>query len=123
MLSFHFGLPAPDLLARVKGWGAQVLSSATTVEEAVWLEANGADAVIAQGWEAGGHRGHFLKPDLDLSGQAGLFALLPRIVAAVRIPVIPAGAIVDAASVPAALAPGAAGVPAGPDFRPSLIHT
>ena len=128
VVSFHFGLPAPDLLARVKAWGAKVLSSATTVEEAVWLEANGADAVIAQGWEAGGHRGHFLKPDLDLSGQAGLFALLPRIVAAVRIPVIAAGAIVDAASVRAALALGAAGVQAGtaflccPEARTSAVH-
>ena len=128
VVSFHFGLPAPDLLARVQAWGAKVLSSATTVEEAVWLEANGADAVIAQGWEAGGHRGHFLKPDLDLSGQAGLFALLPRIVAAVRIPVIAAGAIVDAASVRAALALGAAGVQAGtaflccPEARTSAVH-
>ncbi len=128
VVSFHFGLPAPDLLARVKGWGAQVLSSATTVEEAVWLEANGADAVIAQGWEAGGHRGHFLKPDLDLSGQAGLFALLPRIVAAVRIPVIAAGAIADAAGVRAALALGAAGVQVGtaflccPEARTSAVH-
>jgi len=128
VVSFHFGLPAPDLLARVQAWGAKVLSSATTVEEAVWLEANGADAVIAQGWEAGGHRGHFLKPDLDLAGQAGLFALLPRIVAAVRIPVIAAGAIVDAASVRAALALGAAGVQAGtaflccPEARTSAVH-
>jgi nitronate monooxygenase len=128
VVSFHFGLPAPDLLARVKAWGTKVLSSATTVEEAVWLEANGADAVIAQGWEAGGHRGHFLKPDLDLSGQAGLFALLPRILAAVRIPVIAAGAIVDAASVRAALALGAAGVQAGtaflccPEARTSAVH-
>ena len=128
VVSFHFGLPAPDLLARVKAWGAKVLSSATTVEEAVWLQANGADAVIAQGWEAGGHRGHFLKPDLDLAGQAGLFALLPRIVAAVRIPVIAAGAIVDAAAVRAALALGAAGVQAGtaflccPEARTSAVH-
>ncbi|MCE2691670.1 MAG: nitronate monooxygenase family protein [Rubrivivax sp.] len=128
VVSFHFGLPAPDLLARVQAWGAKVLSSATTVEEAVWLQANGADAVIAQGWEAGGHRGHFLKPDLDLSGQAGLFALLPRIVAAVHIPVIAAGAIVNAASVRAALALGAAGVQAGtaflccPEARTSAVH-
>ena len=128
VVSFHFGLPAPDLLSRVKAWGTKVLSSATTVEEAVWLQANGADAVIAQGWEAGGHRGHFLKPDLDLAGQAGLFALLPRIVAAVRIPVIAAGAIVDAASVRATLALGAAGVQAGtaflccPEARTSAVH-
>lgn len=128
VVSFHFGLPAPDLLARVKTWGAKVLSSATTVEEAVWLQAHGADVVIAQGWEAGGHRGHFLKPDLDLAGQAGLFALLPRIAAAVRIPVIAAGALVDAASARAALALGAAGVQAGtaflccPEARTSAVH-
>ena len=60
VVSFHFGLPAPDLLERVKGWGAVVLSSATTVAEARWLEAHGADAIIAQGLEAGGHRGTFL---------------------------------------------------------------
>ncbi|MFM8767847.1 MAG: NAD(P)H-dependent flavin oxidoreductase, partial [Rubrivivax sp.] len=128
VVSFHFGLPAPDLLSRVKAWGAKVLSSATTVEEAQWLQAHGADAVIAQGWEAGGHRGHFLKPDLDLSGQAGLFALLPRIVSAVHVPVIAAGAIVDAASVRAALSLGAAGVQAGtaflccPEARTSAVH-
>lgn len=128
VLSFHFGLPAPHLVARIKRWGSKVLSSATTVEEAQWLEAHGADAVIAQGWEAGGHRGHFLKADLDLSGQMGLFALLPRIVAAVRVPVIAAGAIVDAASARAALALGAAGVQAGtaflccPEARTSAVH-
>ena len=128
VISFHFGLPAPHLVDRIKRWGTKVLSSATTVEEALWLEAHGADAVIAQGWEAGGHRGHFLKADQDLSGQAGLFALLPRIVAAVRVPVIAAGAIVDAASARAALALGAAGVQAGtaflccPEARTSAVH-
>src|SRR5262249_35508873 len=63
VVSFHFGLPSPDLMARVRGWGAKVLSSATTVEEAVWLEARGVDAIIAQGLEAGGHRGTFLSDD------------------------------------------------------------
>jgi nitronate monooxygenase len=128
VLSFHFGLPAPHLVARVKRWGARVLSSATTVEEARWLEAHGADAVIAQGWEAGGHRGHFLRPDLDTAGQTGLFALLPQVVQAVRVPVIAAGGIVDAATVQAALALGAAGVQAGTVFlccteaRTSAVH-
>jgi nitronate monooxygenase len=128
VLSFHFGLPAPHLVARVKRWGAKVLSSATTVEEARWLEAHGADAVIAQGWEAGGHRGHFLRPDLDTAGQTGLFALLPQVVQAVRVPVIAAGGIVDAATVRAALALGAAGVQAGTVFlccteaRTSAVH-
>ncbi len=111
VVSFHFGLPAPDLLARVKSWGAKVLSSATTVEEALWLEANGADAVIAQGLEAGGHRGHFLSD--DLTKQLGTFALVPQVVKAVRIPVIAAGGIADAAGVRAAMALGAAGVQVG----------
>ncbi|MDI4632842.1 nitronate monooxygenase [Pelomonas sp. V22] len=105
IVSFHFGLPAPELIARVKRWGAQVWSSATTVEEARWLEAHGADAVIAQGLEAGGHRGHFLSP--TLSRQLGLFALLPQIVAAVKVPVIAAGGIADAAGVRAVLGLGA----------------
>ncbi|MDR2154888.1 MAG: nitronate monooxygenase [Burkholderiaceae bacterium] len=111
VVSFHFGLPAPELLARVKSWGAFVLSSATTVEEARWLEQHGADAIIAQGLEAGGHRGHFL--NTDLSAQMGAFALLPQITAAVRLPVIAAGGIADAAGVRAALALGACGVQVG----------
>ncbi|WP_050797396.1 NAD(P)H-dependent flavin oxidoreductase [Hylemonella gracilis] len=111
VVSFHFGLPAPDLLARVRGWGSKILSSATTVEEALWLERQGVDAVIAQGLEAGGHRGHFLSR--EVSTQMGTFALLPQIARAVRIPVIAAGGIVDAAGVAAALALGASGVQAG----------
>lgn len=114
VVSFHFGLPAAPLLARVKGWGARVLASATTVDEALWLVDRGADAVIAQGLEAGGHRGHFLDLD-DLTRQAGTFALLPQVVAAVghRVPVIAAGGIADAAGVAAAIALGAAGVQVG----------
>lgn len=111
VVSFHYGLPAPELLARVKSWGAFVLSSATTVREALWLQQHGADAIIAQGLEAGGHRGHFLSH--DLSEQMGSFALLPQVVAAVQLPVIAAGGIADAAGVRAALALGAAGVQAG----------
>lgn len=111
VLSFHFGLPAPALLARAKAWGAFVLSSATTVREALWLEEHGADAIIAQGLEAGGHRGHFLSD--DLSEQLGTFALLPQVVAAVRVPVIAAGGVADAAGVRAAMALGAAGVQVG----------
>ncbi|HOB67621.1 nitronate monooxygenase [Ottowia sp.] len=111
VVSFHFGLPAPDLLARVKSWGAFVLASATTVREALWLQEHGADAVIAQGLEAGGHRGHFL--GMDLSEQMGTFTLLPQVVQAVRLPVIAAGGVADAASVRAAMALGAAGVQVG----------
>jgi nitronate monooxygenase len=105
VVSFHFGLPAPGLLARVRGWGAKVLSSATTVEEARWLEAHGADAIIAQGAEAGGHRGSFLAENLDAA--LGTFALVPQIVDAVKVPVIAAGGIADARGVSAALALGA----------------
>jgi nitronate monooxygenase len=102
VVSFHFGLPAPELLARVKASGARVLSSATTVDEARWLEAHGADAVIAQGLEAGGHRGMFLTG--DVTTQLGTLALVPQIVAAVKLPVIAAGGIADARGVAAARA-------------------
>ena len=114
VVSFHFGLPAPELLARVKGWGAKVLASATTVEEARWLEAHGADAVIAQGLEAGGHRGIFLSD--DLTTQIGTMALLPQILRAVKLPVIAAGGIADARGVAAAMALGAAGVQVGTSY-------
>lgn len=126
VVSFHFGLPSAALLARVKGWGAKVLSSATTVDEARWLEANGADAVIAQGLEAGGHRGIFLSE--DLTTQVGTMALLPQIVNAVRVPVIAAGGIADAQGVAAAMALGAAGVQLGtsyllcPEATSSAVH-
>lgn len=114
IVSFHFGLPPADLLARVKGWGAKVLSSATTVDEARYLEERGVDAVIAQGVEAGGHRGMFLTR--DLTTQVGTMALVPQVVAAVKIPVIAAGGIADAAGVAAALALGASGVQVGTAF-------
>lgn len=126
MVSFHFGLPSPELLARVKAWGAKVLSSATTVDEARWLEAHGADAIVAQGLEAGGHRGHFLSD--DLSAQLGTLALVPQVVRAVRVPVIAAGGIADANGVAAAIALGAAGVQVGtayllcPEATTSAVH-
>src|SRR5436190_16261495 len=111
VVSFHFGLPAADLIARIKTFGAKVLASATTVDEARWLQAHGADAIIAQGLEAGGHRGMFLCADLDT--QIGTFALVPQIAQAVEVPVIAAGGIADAAGVAAAIALGAAGVQVG----------
>ena len=126
VVSFHFGLPSAELLARVKACGAKILSSATTVEEALWLEAHGADAIIAQGLEAGGHRGHFL--DRDISRQLGTFALLPQMVQAVKLPVIAAGGIADARGVRAAMALGAAGVQIGtaylccPEASTSAVH-
>lgn len=126
VVSFHFGLPSPELLARVRSWGARTLSSATTVEEALWLEAGGVDAIIAQGLEAGGHRGIFLSD--DLTTQMGTLALLPQIVRAVKVPVIAAGGIADVQGVRAAAALGAAGVQLGtaymlcPEATTSAVH-
>lgn len=126
VVSFHFGLPSETLMAQVRGWGAKVLASATTVDEARWLEAHGVDAVIAQGLEAGGHRGHFLSHDLTM--QLGTFALLPQLVHAVKVPVIAAGGIADANGVAGAMALGAAGVQVGtayllaPEATTSAVH-
>jgi nitronate monooxygenase len=126
VVSFHFGLPSTELLARAKALGAKIFCSATTIEEARWLEAQGVDAIIAQGLEAGGHRGIFLSE--DLSTQVGTFALLPQIVREVKVPVIAAGGIADAKGVAAAMALGAAGVQVGtayllcPEATTSAIH-
>jgi nitronate monooxygenase len=111
VVSFHFGLPSAPLLERVRSWGAKIMSSATTVEEALWLESKGVDAVIAQGLEAGGHRGMFLTE--DITSQISTFALLPQIVARVKIPVIAAGGIADANGVAAVLNLGAAAAQVG----------
>jgi len=126
VVSFHFGLPSTHLLERVRATGAKILSTATTVAEARWLEANGVDAVIAQGLEAGGHRGTFLTEDPD--AQMGTLALLREIVNAVRLPVIAAGGIADEKAVAAAVALGAAGVQVGtayllcPEATTSAVH-
>jgi nitronate monooxygenase len=126
VLSFHFGLPSPELLARVRSWGSKIFSSATTVDEARWLEARGVDSIIAQGFEAGGHRGMFLSDDVNT--QLGTLALVPQIVKAVKTPVIAAGGIADANGVAAALALGAAGVQVGtayllcPEVTISAVH-
>ena len=111
VVSFHFGLPDPALLGRVKAAGAVVMSSATTVKEAIWLEENGVDVVIAQGAEAGGHRGMFLTD--NIAEQPGTFALVPQVVDAVKVPVIAAGGIADGRGIAAAFALGAAGVQIG----------
>jgi nitronate monooxygenase len=114
IVSFHFGLPAPDLLERIRAWRPLILSSATTIDEAKWLEARGVDAIIAQGAEAGGHRGMFLTD--DVTTQVGTFALLPQMIHAVSVPVIAAGGIADATGVAAALALGAAAVQIGTSY-------
>lgn len=114
VVSFHFGLPADDLFTGVKAMGSMILSSATTVEEARWLEAKGVDAIIAQGVEAGGHRGMFLTD--DVTTQLGSLALLPQIINAVDIPVIAAGGIASADGVAAALSLGADAVQIGTAF-------
>ena len=114
VVSFHFCLPSEQLLARVRGWGSKVLCSATTVDEARFLEAKGVDAVIAQGLEAGGHRGNFLSD--DLAAQMGTFALVRQVARAVRVPVIAAGGIADAAGVAAAMRLGASAVQVGTAF-------
>lgn len=114
VVSFHFGLPEPEAVAALKDKGCKILCSATTVAEARWLVARGVDAVIAQGWEAGGHRGVFL--ELDNDAQVGLFSLLPQVVDAVDVPVIAAGGIADGRGIAAAFALGASGVQIGTGF-------
>jgi nitronate monooxygenase len=126
IVSFHFGLPQENLLARVKESGAKVLSSATSVDEARWLEDHGCDAIIAQGLEAGGHRGMFLTE--DVSTQVGTIALVPQVVDAVKVPVIAAGGIADARGIVAAFTLGASAVQIGtaylfcPESRISPLH-
>jgi nitronate monooxygenase len=126
VVSFHFGLPQDDLVKGAKASGAKILSSATTVDEARWLEAHGVDAIIAQGVEAGGHRGMFLSD--DISTQVGTFALLPQVVRAVKVPVIAAGGIADSRGVRAAMDLGASGVQIGtayllcPEATTTPIH-
>ncbi|MBL4824061.1 MAG: nitronate monooxygenase [SAR324 cluster bacterium] len=125
-VSFHFGLPARNLLKRVKDWGATILASATTIEEAKWLETNGADAIIAQGIEAGGHRGMFLST--DLSTQIERLSLVTRLIEQMKLPIIAAGGISSAKDVAEAISLGASAVQIGtayllcPETKTSPIH-
>ena len=126
IVSFHFGLPAPTLLYRIKAWGATVLASATTVDEGAWLERHGADVVIAQGIEAGGHRGHFLSH--DMTQQLSTADLVARLSRSLSVPIVAAGGIGNRADVVAMLAAGAAAVQPGtayllcPEARTTEIH-
>jgi nitronate monooxygenase len=126
VVSFHFGLPESRLLARVRAAGARIISSATTVDEARWLADMGCDAIIAQGFEAGGHRGMFL--DDDIATQVGSFALIPQIADAVPVPVVASGAIADGRGMVAAFALGASAVQIGtayldcPEAKTSAVH-
>jgi nitronate monooxygenase len=126
VVSFHFGLPEKRLVERVRATGAKIISSATTVDEARWLEREGCDAVIAQGLEAGGHRGIFLND--DIAGQVGTMALVPQVVDAVKVPVIAAGGIADARGIAAAFALGASAVQIGtaylvcPEAKVTPVH-
>ena len=126
VVSFHFGLPSDELLGRVRTLGARIISSATTADEARWLEAKGVDAIVAQGLEAGGHRGTFLSD--DPGSQVVTFALLSQVLRAVDVPVIAAGGIADSTDVAAAMALGAAAVQVGtayllcPEATPSPMH-
>ncbi|MGV2988544.1 NAD(P)H-dependent flavin oxidoreductase [Vibrio sp. E150_011] len=114
IISFHFGLPDKTFINRIKSWGTRIISTATTVKEAQWLEQNGADAIIVQGLEAGGHRGMFLTK--ELASQAYLSILLPNVIANVNIPVIAAGGITDQKDMENALALGAQAVQVGTVF-------
>ena len=114
IVSFHFGLPDDLAVSALKEAGCKIICSATTVSEAVTLEQSRVDVVIAQGWEAGGHRGSFEVYHDDHG--VGTLALVPQIVDAVNIPVVAAGGIADGRGIAAAFMLGASGVQMGTAF-------
>lgn len=114
VVSFHFGLPADNLLRQVRASGAKIISSATTLAEAKWLQAKGVDAIIAQGLEAGGHRGMFLSH--DIAEQSGTFSLLPNLAQAIDLPIIAAGGISNHATAQSAFTLGADAIQLGTAF-------
>jgi nitronate monooxygenase len=126
IVSFHYGLPEPSLFVRVKAAGCKIISSATTLREARFLAAQGVDAIIAQGAEAGGHRGIFI--ETDTATQVGTLALVRAIAEAVNVPVIAAGGIADGRAIAAALALGASAVQIGtayllcPEAMTTTLH-
>ena len=125
---FHFGMPKPELVKRLKDAGIVVLATGTTVAECKRVVELGAEAVVAQGFEAGGHRGIFLSKDTDIANQVGTMALVPQVVDAVKVPVIAAGGIADARGVAAAFALGASAASVGtaylftPEANVSKLH-
>lgn len=126
VVSFHFGLPAPQLLERIKSWGTLVMASATTLEEGRWLERHGCDIVIAQGIEAGGHRGHFLPADLSMQGSTR--DLVVQFSTTLGVPIVAAGGTGSRADVETMLDAGAIAIQAGtayllcPEASTSPVH-
>ncbi|WP_448188040.1 NAD(P)H-dependent flavin oxidoreductase [Azospirillum sp. sgz301742] len=114
VFSFTFGIPSADVVRAIKARGMLFVGTATTVDEAVALEQAGADAVVAQGSEAGGHRGTFAN-DFG-AGMVGTLALVPQVADAVRIPVIASGGIMDGRGIAAVLTLGAAAAQMGTAF-------
>ena len=114
ILSFHYGLPSPELVTRIKSWGTVVISSATTKQEGVWLEENGADVVIAQGCEAGGHRGMFMTS--DPSTQLPTSELLACLKHELSVPVVATGGIATNTDIKELIRLGASGVQIGTSY-------
>ena len=114
IISFHFGLPSPELIERIKSWGTVILSSATTIEEGIWLEKHGADIIIAQGVEAGGHRAMFLTT--DIKSQMPVVELVNALKSHVSVPIVAAGGIGSKQDIRKLVELGSCGVQLGTAF-------